>query len=109
MPIFCKGFTWALFAMIANAGLIGNCFLFKLNGKMLPDGTKGIRGKKMRFPAWGPHAMVASIIYVLTQLFNNIPSAIAVSIWGIQVSEKHNDCLFSVEVCVETCQRDTMG
>ena len=37
-------------------------FFFMWKGKMLSEGIIGILGMNIRFPAWGPQAIVASMM-----------------------------------------------
>jgi hypothetical protein len=47
IPIFSNVCFWDLFIVIANAAIIGNWLLWKLNGKILPEYVKFIRGIKI--------------------------------------------------------------
>ena len=68
IPIFLRVCPCALFAVIANDGLTGNCLRVIWNGKTLSDGLRGILGIKSRFPKCGPEAILASIMWLFRAL-----------------------------------------
>ena len=55
---------YALLTVMAKLSLMGNCFLLNWNGNILSsEGHNEICGRKIRFPAWSPTIISASMVF----------------------------------------------
>ena len=73
-PTYSKVCPCDLLIVIAKAGIIGNCRLFKVNGKFTSLGSKSILGRVVMLPLWLSEIISATKEFVLRAfMINRVP------------------------------------